>query len=559
MNPAIPHLSSPESQPASSFTMNTCIPLFERLGALARHLPLTCLLLLSVGTADPSYGAGADSLPDKMTFQSHLTQDNNAALADDNYAMTFSIHNKKEGGDQLWTENQNVSVSGGYFSVLLGEVNSLVNTTDGSAHVFTSGERWVQINVAGTVLKPRLQLLPAPFAFMAKRASEADRLRDADGEFISRNGSTTTIGSAAQIDGATSVAGDLTTTQKITAKSAQLGDVPGDAITINGTMTANAPATFNNHTTLGNGVGPDVVTIDSSINQISGVATLRTTTVDGNLEQSSGSATLKATSFEGDIQQTSGATTLKKTTVEDDLIVADDLKVGAVGNGVFTMDGSLVVQSTGSVEIEDVDYPFNGGDVSSPSVRIYGGSLDTALHRLHLRFYDYGGNTWDFRTKNSGTDSLERLHLYYGSTLKAYLQKDQAGWQTPSDRRLKKNFERISDGVLDRLEKISAYRFHYNDADESAPKNIGVIAQEVRDVFPEAVSGEESAESYLGLNYGNLAPLAIAGINELRRETGEQVDSLTQRNESLEKENAALKKQFGELLSRLQKLENQIR
>jgi hypothetical protein len=77
-----------------------------------------------------------------------------------------------------------------------------------------------------------------------------------------------------------------------------------------------------------------------------------------------------------------------------------------------------------------------------------------------------------------------------------------------SDIALKDDIQIISD-ALTKLKAISGYTFRYKDTNK---KGIGVLAQEIEQIFPEAVSGLEGNKS---VAYGNLVGLLIEAVKEL--------------------------------------------
>jgi len=81
-----------------------------------------------------------------------------------------------------------------------------------------------------------------------------------------------------------------------------------------------------------------------------------------------------------------------------------------------------------------------------------------------------------------------------------------------SDKRLKTNIS-IVDNALDKIERLSGV--YFNKLGDNK-KHIGLIAQNVNDVIPEAVFKDEN--DYLNIAYGNLMGLIIEGIKELRNE-----------------------------------------
>ena len=98
-----------------------------------------------------------------------------------------------------------------------------------------------------------------------------------------------------------------------------------------------------------------------------------------------------------------------------------------------------------------------------------------------------------------------------------------------SDKRLKKDIEKISN-ALSKLEKINGVFYTQNELAETFgyndySKQVGVIAQEIQEVLPEAVTfapfdrdendNSKSGENYLTVRYEKIVPLLIEGIKEL--------------------------------------------
>ena len=78
-----------------------------------------------------------------------------------------------------------------------------------------------------------------------------------------------------------------------------------------------------------------------------------------------------------------------------------------------------------------------------------------------------------------------------------------------SDRRIKTDIEVIPN-ALEKLKKISGYTF--NRTDVTLPRQVGVIAQEIKEVLPEAV--HEDDKGILSVAYGNLTALLIEALKE---------------------------------------------
>jgi|TARA_Y100000022_G_C13192115_1_gene348548 hypothetical protein len=99
-----------------------------------------------------------------------------------------------------------------------------------------------------------------------------------------------------------------------------------------------------------------------------------------------------------------------------------------------------------------------------------------------------------------------------------------------SDVKLKENIETIPDA----LEKVSSLRgvtFDRIDM-EGNPHEIGVIAQEVEKIVPEAVV--ENEDGFKSVAYGNLVALLIESIKELKLKVVKLSDQVNELKSKLE-------------------------
>jgi len=83
-----------------------------------------------------------------------------------------------------------------------------------------------------------------------------------------------------------------------------------------------------------------------------------------------------------------------------------------------------------------------------------------------------------------------------------------------SDKRMKKDITKI-DNALDKIERLCGVTFNKLN-DKPGMRHTGLIAQEVKEVMPEAVY--EDNDGFLNIAYGNLMGLMVEAIKELRRE-----------------------------------------
>ncbi len=115
---------------------------------------------------------------------------------------------------------------------------------------------------------------------------------------------------------------------------------------------------------------------------------------------------------------------------------------------------------------------------------------------------------------------------------------DTAGnWVNGSDRAFKKEIENIRYGLAEIL-RLKPRRYRMKAGNDA---QIGFIGQEVREVIPEVVSGEEGQ---VGLSYGQMSAVIVKAIQEQQQEIKE-----------LRAENGDLRKNNHEMQTRLQALE----
>ena len=94
-----------------------------------------------------------------------------------------------------------------------------------------------------------------------------------------------------------------------------------------------------------------------------------------------------------------------------------------------------------------------------------------------------------------------------------------------SDARLKENIEKLT-GALPKLEAINGVYFN-KTGELNRGREVGVLAQDVENVLPEAVS--EGADGYKRVDYTKLVPLLIEAVKEQQA----QIETLKQEVETL--------------------------
>jgi hypothetical protein len=123
-------------------------------------------------------------------------------------------------------------------------------------------------------------------------------------------------------------------------------------------------------------------------------------------------------------------------------------------------------------------------------------------------------------------------------------QVHATGFPTSSDMRFKEDIQPIDD-ALDKVLQLQGVYFKWNHLHRETLKRsstltsrqVGLIAQQVKEVLPEVVSewADQGAEDYLAIDYSRLAAVTIEAIKELKSEN----NMLRERIATLERKLAA--------------------
>ena len=149
------------------------------------------------------------------------------------------------------------------------------------------------------------------------------------------------------------------------------------------------------------------------------------------------------------------------------------------------------------------------GDYASAHVwnQLNGGS-----HGLHLNYTR--SNFTDQNTTCTIYDGKKQwiAQFHPGSRAMVVAGDIVAFWS--SDKALKDNIENI-DNPLEKITKLNGVTFEWNDKQcTHTGKDVGVIAQDVEQVIPEAVTTRENG--YKAVKYEKIIPLLIESIKELK-------------------------------------------
>ena len=93
-------------------------------------------------------------------------------------------------------------------------------------------------------------------------------------------------------------------------------------------------------------------------------------------------------------------------------------------------------------------------------------------------------------------------------------------FNSTSDARLKENIEVISDSLI-KIKSLEGYIFNFKNQES---KSVGLLAQQVKKVLPEAVYEDDKGK--LSLNYSAIIALVVQAFNEYKDVTDERIQSL---------------------------------
>ena len=185
---------------------------------------------------------------------------------------------------------------------------------------------------------------------------------------------------------------------------------------------------------------------------------------------------------------------------------------------VLLLDGSEI-----DTKSEPLYFNFNtGNDVylnpNEGKVSIGGGSptgkLQVEADAGYTMTLESGTARWQIEA-----NANHNVYFFNHGLLRAHIDWNAGGtWVATSDERLKEDISPLFD-AMEKVRKIRVRRYNYIQ-DVHKTQDIGVIAQEVREVIPEAVFEEEGR---LGVNYDQLTVVALRGIQEQQQRL-EQID-----------------------------------
>jgi len=443
-------------------------PTNQRNGMMKRlFIVVLSLSLLPVLFVTRAAGPGA------INYQGQILEASGVSLTTGNYTIEFALYDDASAGNLLWGPVTNtVAVVDGAFNVVLGPVDS-----DGKTllEATVNAPVYIEITVDNNPpVVPRQRMLSAPFALHSDRALDAGQLAGYGWDAVFNNGNPSTG----------RIPGSLVADHSIAAlqlADASLTVIAGSGLTGGGTVSLGGTTSLS--------VSPNSLTVNAG----SGLTGGGSVPLGGSttLAVSPNSLTVNAGSglTGGGSVSLGGSTTLS--------VSPNWVRVNS-GSGL-TGGGTISLGGTRTLSVSGVNNSMLANDAASLA-KVSGGAMVASGGRLGIGIssprcpLDVDINTYryeQFRAYvNSGGVNTGDWNLNYPYAIRAngYI----LAWQynAISDQRIKQILGRSdprTDLELVRQLQVTDYR-HIDTLANGAETKKGFIAQEVRQVVPEAVS-----------------------------------------------------------------------
>ncbi|NEZ61146.1 tail fiber domain-containing protein [Adonisia turfae] len=156
-----------------------------------------------------------------------------------------------------------------------------------------------------------------------------------------------------------------------------------------------------------------------------------------------------------------------------------------------------------------------------------GMGTSTPAAKLHIK---QTGNSSGIRLDEHGSDRYFRIAYEGQGNIHFYHKNSQGQWMDPnghwhhnSDLALKKDITGLK-GILDKVIQLKPVHFRWRNSNN---QDIGFIAQDIEEIFPEFVSSVNcNNQKIKGIAYSSFSVLAISAIQEMKQYYDAQIESL---------------------------------
>jgi hypothetical protein len=185
------------------------------------------------------------------------------------------------------------------------------------------------------------------------------------------------------------------------------------------------------------------------------------------------------------------------------------------GAATFTVTSNATSANTASTIVaRDASNNFSAGTITAALT----GNATSASTAANLSFGSANQVVFKNGSNNGATSSnltFDGTNLSVGGDITAFA----------SDERLKENIQPL-ENALDKVLALNGFTYSFNEIGQSLGfdglvRYVGVSAQEVQAVLPEAVKPAPVDSNYITVQYEKLVPLLIEAIKELKAEINE--------------------------------------
>ncbi|MDD2487262.1 MAG: tail fiber domain-containing protein, partial [Candidatus Gracilibacteria bacterium] len=200
------------------------------------------------------------------------------------------------------------------------------------------------------------------------------------------------------------------------------------------------------------------------------------------------------------------------------------------GDWQLASSSTATAYSTASLELRESNFSGAGG--VAPRLGLHWGGVVASQIGI-----ESSGRIAILNNPGTGYENLI-ANAIYGTAFYYY-----------SDKRLKENIKKI-ESPLEKIKQLNGYTFDWK---KDKKKDIGVIAQEVEKVFPQAVN-TDSKSNMKTVEYGNLVAPLIEAVKELANKIEKIANNYIDQQKKIDE----LKNQNAKILKRLESLEKKL-
>jgi hypothetical protein len=317
--------------------------------------------------------------------------------------------------------------------------------------------------------------------------------------------STTTANGALVVSGGVGIAKTLNVGGNVTVSGTITGNVTGNVV---GNVTGNVTGTATN----ANNINISATTSSDTTTSIVLVANQSTGNqspfIDSGLSYNANTNALTASTFVGTLSNlltlnTSGTGLSGSTSYNNS------------GAATFTVTSNATSANTASTIVaRDDSNNFSAGTITAALT----GNATSASTAADLSF----GSANQVVFKNSSNTATTSSNLTFDGT-NLSVGGDITAFA--SDERLKENIQPL-ENALDKVLALNGFTYNFNEIGQSLGfdglvRYVGVSAQQVQAVLPEAVKPAPVDSNYITVQYEKLVPLLIEAIKELKAEINE--------------------------------------